>query len=153
VTKKIPARRAILIAALSASVIAACKPDPAMQQKPLYQSEIRWTSYGIPHVNARDWGGLGYGFAYALATDGFCVYAREVATVNGELSAHLGAADGNFESDVFHRAIVTDEKLAYFGTSQSDDMNLFSAGFVAGFNRYLDENRGRLPSRFPFDWI
>ena len=28
-----------------------------------YNVEIRWTSYGIPHVKADDWGSLGYGFA------------------------------------------------------------------------------------------
>lgn len=34
-----------------------------------YDAEIRWTSYGIPHVKAEDWASLGYGFAYATATD------------------------------------------------------------------------------------
>lgn len=111
-----------------------------------YQAEIRWTSYGIPHVKADDWGGLGYGFAYAHATDGVCVYAKDVAMVNGELSAHLGPGDGNFESDVFHRAIVTDEKLRHFAAAQTEDMTLFSAGFVAGYNRYLEDNRGKLPA-------
>ena len=28
-----------------------------------YNVDIRWTSYGIPHVKADDWGSLGYGFA------------------------------------------------------------------------------------------
>ena len=132
--------------AISAAALAGCNRDPAPEAAPKYQSEIRWTSYGIPHVKAGDWGGLGYGFAYALATDGFCVYAREIATVNGELSAHLGADGGNFESDVFHRAIITDAKLAHFAESQSADLSQFNTGFVAGYNRYLDENRGRLPA-------
>ena len=47
-----------------------------------YNAEIRWTSYGIPHVMADDWGSLGYGFAYATANDGICVFAREVARAN-----------------------------------------------------------------------
>ena len=33
-----------------------------------YDVDLRWTSYGIPHVKANDWGSLGYGFAYATAT-------------------------------------------------------------------------------------
>ena len=41
-----------------------------------YDTQIRWTSYGIPHVKANDWGSLGYGFAYATATDAICVIAR-----------------------------------------------------------------------------
>ena len=48
-----------------------------------YDAEIRWTSYGIPHVKAEDWASLGYGFAYATATDALCVIARDVITVNG----------------------------------------------------------------------
>ena len=38
--------------------------------------DIRWTSYGIPHVKADDWKSLGYGYAYATATDGICVIAN-----------------------------------------------------------------------------
>jgi acyl-homoserine-lactone acylase len=133
-------------AALVSGSIAGCNRNPAPEVAPKYQSEIRWTSYGIPHVKADDWGGLGYGFAYALATDAFCVYAKEIATVNGELSAHLGADGGNFESDAFHRAIITDEKLAHFAESQTGDMAVFTSGFVAGYNRYLKENADRLPA-------
>ncbi len=134
----------------SGVVLAACnRNDAPSNEAPddgQFQAEIRWTSYGIPHVKADDWGGLGYGFAYAHATDGVCVYARDVAMVNGELSAHLGPGDGNFESDVFHRAIVTDEKLRHFAAAQTEEMTLFSAGFVAGYNRYLEDHRNKLPS-------
>jgi acyl-homoserine-lactone acylase len=42
-----------------------------------YDTEIRWTSYGIPHVKANNWESLGYGFAYATATDAVCVIARD----------------------------------------------------------------------------
>ena len=144
-------RFAVLI---SGVVLAACNrndtsSNEAQDDAPndrQFQAEIRWTSYGIPHVKADDWGGLGYGFAYAHATDAVCVYAKDVAMVNGELSAHLGPGDGNFESDVFHRAIVTDEKLRHFAAAQTEDMTLFSAGFVAGYNRYLEEHRGKLPA-------
>ena len=38
-----------------------------------YIVENRRTSYGIPHVKADDWGGMGYEFAYATATVGTCV--------------------------------------------------------------------------------
>lgn len=141
----------IRLAVLAGSIfLAACNRNDtssdAAQGDARFQAEIRWTSYGIPHVKADDWGGLGYGFAYAHATDGVCVYAKDVAMVNGELSARLGPGDGNFESDVFHRAIVTDEKLQHFVAEQTDDMAQFSEGFVAGYNRFLDDHRGRLPA-------
>ena len=55
-----------------------------------FSTEIRWTSYGIPHVKADDWSSLGYGFAYATAKDAVCTIARDVLMVNGELSLHFG---------------------------------------------------------------
>jgi acyl-homoserine-lactone acylase len=76
-----------------------------------YNVDIRWTSYGIPHVKADDWGSLGYGFAYATATDGICVFAHEVVKANGTLSADFGASDENLASDTFYRAIITPDKV------------------------------------------
>ncbi len=43
-----------------------------------YDVDLRWTSYGIPHVKANDWGSIGFGFAYATATDAVCVIAKDV---------------------------------------------------------------------------
>lgn len=110
-----------------------------------YETEIRWTSYGIPHVRAEDWGSLGYGFAYATATDAFCVIARDIMMVNSEMSLHLGPGDGNLESDVFHLAVLTDERLARLVDAWSADMQEFAAGYAAGYNRYFRDNENRLP--------
>ena len=60
-----------------------------------YGVDIRWTSYGIPHVKAEDWGSLGYGFAYATAKDAVCVIARDVQMVNGSLSQYFGDSESN----------------------------------------------------------
>lgn len=111
-----------------------------------YNVDIRWTSYGIPHVKADDWGSLGYGFAYATATDGVCVFAREVATANGTLAADFGATDENLASDAFHRAIVTGERVFRNGLAMSANMREYGAGFVAGYNRFIEDNRDALPA-------
>ncbi len=110
-----------------------------------YKVDIRWTSYGIPHVKADDWGSLGYGFAYATATDGICVFAREVARANGTLSTDFGASDENLASDTFHRAIVTAQRVQRNATAMSANMRAYSAGFVAGYNRFVEDNRENLP--------
>ena len=52
----------------------------------------------------------GYGFAYATATDAVCVIAKDVQMVNGNLSTHFGPDGGNLQSDIFHKAILTDAK-------------------------------------------
>jgi len=111
-----------------------------------YNVDIRWTSYGIPHVKADDWGSLGYGFAYATAKDGICVFAREIAKANGTLSADFGASDANLASDTFHRAIVTPGRVRKNAAAMSENMRTYSTGFVAGYNRFVEDNRKNLPA-------
>lgn len=111
-----------------------------------YNVDIRWTSYGIPHVKAEDWGSLGYGFAYATAKDGICVFAREVARANGSMTADFGASDEHLASDVFHRAIVTPARVQKNAAGISDNMRAYNAGFVAGYNRFIADRRGSLPA-------
>jgi len=136
------------LALLAMTLFTACSPNPdaaAPSSSATYNTEIRWTSYGIPHVKAHDWGSLGYGFAYAVATDAICVIAKDVAVANGELSIHLGSGNGNIESDIFHRAIITQARLQHFGTGQSAKMQKYAAGYAAGYNRYLEDHMGNLP--------
>ena len=134
-------KKAILLLFVSA-ILQGCTAG----ESDLYNVEIRWTSYGIPHVKADDWGSLGYGFAYATATDGICVFAREVARANGTLAADFGASDENLASDAFHRAIITSDRLQKNAAALSDNMRAYTAGFVAGYNRFIDDNRQKLPA-------
>lgn len=111
-----------------------------------YATEVRWTRYGIPHVKANDWQSLGYGFAYATATDAVCVIAQDVMMVNGELSHYQGRENGNFASDVFHRSLLTEERLQRFALALSADDRHYAQGYVAGYNRYLKDYEGQLPA-------
>jgi acyl-homoserine-lactone acylase len=116
------------------------------QTRPRYDVQLRWTSYGIPHVKATDWGSLGYGFAYATATDAFCTLAREITTATGELARHLGPGDGRRESDVFHLALLDGARVQRFNRAQSVTSARFNVGYVAGYNRYLRDHRDSLPT-------
>ena len=111
-----------------------------------YRTEIRWTSYGIPHVKANDSASLGYGFAYATATDAVCVIARDIVMVNGNLSSYMGAENGNLESDIFHRALLTEERLQRFALAMPEENSRYNKGYVAGYNRYLKDHEGKLPA-------
>ncbi|MEE3236917.1 MAG: penicillin acylase family protein [Pseudomonadota bacterium] len=127
---------------LAVAVLAGC----ADESRDRYNVDIRWTSYGIPHVTADDWGSLGYGFAYATATDGICVFAREVSRSNGTMSADFGASDENVASDTFHRALVTVDRTQKNAAAMSENMKHYSAGFVAGYNRFIKDKRDNLPA-------
>ena len=110
------------------------------------QVQIRWTTHGIPHIKADDWEGLGYGFAHAIATNTICVLAREFVTVRGEQAKYFGATQRNVNADAFHRALLHEEKieeyLAY-GSSESDELD---AGYVAGYNNFIDTQAGNMPA-------
>lgn len=120
--------------------------DSASEESWEYQTRIRWTGYGIPHVDADDWGSLGYGFAYATANDAICTMARDVVMVNGELSRHFGGGPERLASDAFHRAMLDDDMLAYYRADQGERSREFTAGYVAGYNRYLRDHAGNLPA-------
>lgn len=144
--------RLLTIVTLSSLSVTAC--DQTQEQsgadtadEPLqYETRIRWTGHGIPHVDADDWGGLGYGFAYATATDAICSMARDVTMVNGELSRHFGAEPANLASDAFHRAMLDEDMLAYYRAEQSARAREFAAGYVAGYNRFVRDHAGSLPA-------
>jgi acyl-homoserine-lactone acylase len=103
--------------------------------------EVSRTSYGVVHVKARDYVGLGYGFAYAHATDNFCLIAKHLVTVNGEQSKYFGVAGdaaGNLSSDFYSRyyyGVDASVHRRFDGISAA--AKALIRGYVAGYNRYL----------------
>ena len=108
--------------------------------------DVRWTEHGIPHITAQTWEGLGFGFAHSVAQNGVCVLAKELITVNGELSKYFGAENGNVNSDAFHRALLNDAKIDQYLGASSDDSNAMDSGYARGYNRYIDTHADQLPA-------
>lgn len=111
-----------------------------------YEATITRTDFGIPHINADSWQGIGYGVAYAYAQDNFCMLAEEFATVAGERSLHFGPENSavlgfqsvdNLSSDIFHRAQIDLPKLRDSVAEPDADVTLLIEGYVAGYNRFL----------------
>lgn len=138
--------------------LAGCLVPPGVEGQG-YAATVRWTSYGIPHVLARDWGGLGYGYGHAFASQNLCSYAEEVVTLRGERSLHWGPDDSystlpglyepltNEESDVFYRFLAASpDRHPSPLASAGPELTRFLEGFVAGYNRYLAEG-GEEPCR------
>jgi acyl-homoserine-lactone acylase len=112
-----------------------------------YSAEIRWTRYGVPHIKADSWGDLGFGYAYAVATNGVCVMAEEYATVKGERAKYFGASDENIHSDAFHLALLNDAKVAEYQAAQSESSATMDRGYAAGYNHFIEQNPDKLPAR------
>ncbi len=112
-----------------------------------YNSEVSWTSFGIPHVRASDGGGLGYGYGYAFARDNLCTLALDVVESEGSLSRFFGPAGGNLQSDAVW-ALFNSDDVAHEGFAKLDpDMQALVRGYAAGYNRYLrDTGLSALPT-------
>src|SRR3982751_1749102 len=107
---------------LLAPALLACRPgvSESVPEVPHeYAAQIQRTSFGVPHVVARDEKGLGYGLGYAFAQDNLCTLAEQIATVNGERSLHFGSdavydpsgADHEIRNDIsdVYMAVLNEE--------------------------------------------
>lgn len=137
-------------------------------KSPTYEAEIRRTSYGIPHIKAKDEASLGYGAGYAYAEDNLCVFADEMLTVNGRRSEVFGPdlVEGpdvdsisinstNRNSDLYFRLVNSDARVEAGWARQPAEVKALLTGFAAGFNRYLADTGGdKLPAACRgADWV
>jgi len=123
-----------------------------------YDVTITRTAYGIPHIVAKNFASLGYGYGYAFAQDNLCTMAADYVTVEGARSRWFGpdasyqmrgndVTVSNLDSDVFWTTIrqshVVDRLLArpapYGPTPQ---IKHAVTGYVAGYNRWLHDIGG-----------
>ncbi|HET6629731.1 MAG TPA: acylase [Woeseiaceae bacterium] len=127
--------------------------DAATQPAP--EVTIQRTTHGIAHIEAPDYESLAYGVAYAHAADNVCQTANQLVTIRGERSRFFGADESallglrvlpNPQIDIFIRAHMDDAALAHAQAGSSAEAQALARGYVAGYNRYLDDHAGSLPA-------
>ncbi|WP_232835440.1 penicillin acylase family protein [Actinocorallia populi] len=149
----------VLAAAVTAVVAGRMYAMPETRDE-RYSAQIRRTEYGVPHVTAKDHGGLGYGYGYAFAQDDLCVMASRVVTLRGERSEYFGSREvsddpieplANPVSDVYYKGVrasgVLQRTLARAAPlGPAPELRRLVDGYAAGYNRYLrDTGVERLP--------
>ncbi len=99
-----------------------------------YEADIRRTAGGIPHIEAQDFGSLGYGTGYAMAEDNLCTMADQYVTFAAQRSFYFGESYANTTSDFFYQWLIdqgqAEEEVA------EEQAKVFR-GAAAGYNRYL----------------
>jgi acyl-homoserine-lactone acylase len=160
-------RTALLVAAaLVAAVAPAVHAAPAHTR---YDVTIRYTEYGIPHITARDYGSLGYGYGYALAKETICTMADTYTTVRAQRSRYFGPDQGyvfrgngasvnNLNSDFFFQQIndsrTVEKLLAVKGIgAPKPEIRQTVTGYVAGYNRWLQTNKVTDPACAGKPWV
>jgi len=116
------------------------------------------SAYGIPHVTATSFTGIGFGYAYAFAQDGLCTMAADYVTLEARRSARFGATDTvtsygvpytvtNLDSDLFWQQVITTgtvEKLVAAPAPRGPEQGVRDGirGYVAGWNKQLADIGG-----------
>jgi acyl-homoserine-lactone acylase len=141
---------AACLSTLAVPAVASSRPSAHHHR---YDVTITRTEYGIPHILAKDFGSLGYGYGYAFAQDNLCTMAADYVTVEGRRSRWFGpdkaytmqgngVTVSNLDSDIFwaqvHQSHIVDHLLARpepFGPKP--EIKQAVRGYVAGYNRWL----------------
>ena len=131
--------------AVCAACLLAAGTSFAATSQPDYQVQVLRTSFGIPHIQASDWGSLGYGYGYAFAQDNACVLAREVLAASGTQSRYFGASA--LASDWVYKMVNSTARVdAAWAVIDQETRDLLS-GYADGYNRYLrDTGVNALPA-------
>jgi acyl-homoserine-lactone acylase len=138
--------KSVFVALCAASVaFLSVGPSHAKTSKPSYKAQVLRTSYGIPHIQATDWGSLGYGYGYAFAEDNVCVMAREVLAANGTQSRYFGG--GTLNSDRVYKMVNSAARVSAAWRVLDTETRDLLTGYAAGYNRYLrDKGSSALPA-------
>ncbi|MES2319649.1 MAG: penicillin acylase family protein [Pseudomonadota bacterium] len=160
-----PARLAVLFSLVLSGCGKVDNLPPGSGQGTRLLAEIARTSHGVPHIRASNFGGLGYGLAYAYAQDNVCMFADTMLTVRGERSRYFGpaakataAVNGEYgaaidyldlrneDSDFFFKGYLDIDQLkAGYAAGDKEARDLLE-GYASGYNRYLKDYAGRLPA-------
>ena len=151
-------RRSALLTAGATALALLVPLAPGARAATGYDVTVRTTAYGIPHIQAKDYRSLGYGYGNVLASNTICTLADTYTTVRGQRSQFFGPTGSyvfrgngstvnNLNSDFFYRQITeaqTVEKLlADTGPNTlKPEVRDLVTGYVAGYNRYLSDVGG-----------
>jgi acyl-homoserine-lactone acylase len=138
-------KRALVLLTVAVAVLIGANGPKSCS--PPYKATVFWTSYGIPHVVASNWGSLGYGYGYAFARDNLCVLADDIVEANGERSRYFGPGGGNLESDLVWALINSDAAVQSKWELLDGDSQELLRGYAHGYNRFLaDTGVSALPT-------
>jgi acyl-homoserine-lactone acylase len=122
--------------------------QPAAAPRHRLYAVIRRTAGGIPHILARNWTSLGFGYGFAFAQDNLCTMANDYVTVEAQRSRYFGpratyiqrsdnAINTNLDSDLFFRQLIDSHIVQRLIRDLSPQVRQIEAGYVRGYNHYL----------------
>jgi len=102
-------------------------------------AQVRTTSFGIPHIKASNFAGMGYGLGYVYARDNLCILAREIVTSRGEETKYFGVSSDRLQRSILFTHLSREENLRDLFEAQPQKVQNAIHGYAAGYNRWLEE--------------
>ncbi|MEC8225624.1 MAG: penicillin acylase family protein, partial [Pseudomonadota bacterium] len=119
---------------------------PAFSEGNTLQANVRWTTYGVPHITAANLESLAFGAGFAYAKDHACLLMDQIIKVRGERSKYYGpdkvAGSGDSQhliSDFGYKALGVNEYALQHYDELNEDSRAHYEGFVQGFNKYVTD--------------
>ncbi|MEM7437409.1 MAG: penicillin acylase family protein, partial [Myxococcota bacterium] len=100
-------------------------------------ASIVYTEFGVPHITADSWAGLGFGQGYAYAQENFCVLMREIVASNGQAARYFG--EDRAADDFVLTWLNEEEAFEEYVGGLSDNARALYQGYAEGFNMVLEE--------------
>lgn len=111
-----------------------------------YSATITYTEHNVPHINADNYGSLGFGVAYAQAQENLCTLSEQLMKLRGETALYFGPEQMNIANDIGYKAMdYTAQAQELFGELSSQAQAMMK-GYAAGFNQALEEMDGDYPT-------
>ncbi|MFT3754646.1 MAG: penicillin acylase family protein [Pseudoxanthomonas sp.] len=122
------------------------RPEAAHWDAVAAQAEIVRDDRGVPHIQGRTEEAAAFALGYAQAEDHMIEIARRLVRARGDAARVFGEkeADNDFAMRRFDNLAEAQKDLARV----SPQFRSVVAAFAAGLNRYVEDNRKRLP-----DWV
>lgn len=117
----------------------------------MYDVTIRRTTHAVAHIEANDWGSLGYGQGYAATCDHLPTIADQFVKVNSQRAFFHGAGVNNshIASDFGYKVLDVVSNASRLKAAQPDWIQELVTGYTAGYNRRIGEvlaDRSLLPA-------
>lgn len=120
------------------AVLIAFDPDGKLE------AEIKWTTFGVPHITADNLESLAYGNAYAYARDNYCTISEQILKVKSERSKYFGpdliegsGDSANLISDFGYKSLRVIESAESKYPTFSENSRAMLEGYSKGLNQYL----------------
>lgn len=111
--------------------------DPYADDPGPLDATVRWTSHGVPHVEATSWASLGYGAGYAFAEENACILADQILKTKGERARWFGP---DFVDADFGWRHLGPQRYAEEGWFELDErLRDLLMGYALGYNRVVED--------------